>query len=91
MTTQSNLATVLQDLGDLEGAKSLLVPAYEALKNLLGENHRHTVTIKNNLQVVLNEIQEQNDGCDIRVSWAFVTLKTLEGLASEFVRVESIP
>ncbi len=45
----SNLATVLQDLGDYEGAKDLLEKAYETYKDHLGEQHPNTKIIKNNL------------------------------------------
>jgi tetratricopeptide (TPR) repeat protein len=54
-TSQSNLALVLKDLGDLEGAKALLIQSYEALKNLLGENHPNTLTVKGNLESVESE------------------------------------
>jgi tetratricopeptide repeat protein len=56
-TSQSNLALVLQDLGDLEGAKTLLIQSYETFKNLLGEDHSSTLTVKGNLESVESEIK----------------------------------
>jgi hypothetical protein len=50
---------VLKDLGDLEGAKTLLIRAYEDFKNLLGEDHPNTLTVKSNLEVVELEIQKR--------------------------------
>ncbi len=50
--------TVLQDLGDLEGAKRLLIHSYEAFKNLLGEDHPNTLTVKDNLEIIESEIQK---------------------------------
>ena len=59
-TSQSNLALVLQALGDWEGAKTLLIQSYEAFKNLLGEAHPSTLTVKGNLDGVESEIQNND-------------------------------
>jgi hypothetical protein len=59
-TKQSNLARVLQDLSDLEAAKDLLIKAYEAFKNRLGEDHSNTLTVKGNLDLVESEIQNSD-------------------------------
>lgn len=53
---QSNLAMVLKDLGDLEGAKALLIKSYKIFVNALGENHYNTLKIKGNLDAVETEI-----------------------------------
>ncbi len=55
---QSNLALVLQELGDLAGAKRLLIHSYEAFKHLLGEDHPNTLTVKGNLEMVESEIEK---------------------------------
>jgi hypothetical protein len=51
---------VLQDLSDLEAAKDLLIKAYEAFKNRLGEDHSNTLTVKGNLDLVESEIQNSD-------------------------------
>lgn len=57
--SQSNLALVLKNLGELEEAKSLLIHSYEAFKNLLGKGHPKTLTVKGNLEGVELEIQNK--------------------------------
>ncbi len=59
-TSQSNLATVLQALGELEGAKTLLIQSYEAFMNLLGEDNPSTLTVKGNLEAVESEIKNND-------------------------------
>lgn len=56
---QSYLGLVLKDLGDLEGAKALLIQSYEAFKNLLGEDHPNTLTVKGNLESVESKMQKR--------------------------------
>jgi hypothetical protein len=58
-TCQAYLGLVLQDLGDLAGAKTLLIQSYEAFNNLLGKEHPNTLTVKGNLEAVESEIQER--------------------------------
>jgi hypothetical protein len=50
--SQSNLALVLADLGELEEAKALLKTAYTTFLEKLGPRHPHTQTAKNNLDYV---------------------------------------
>jgi hypothetical protein len=51
------LATVLQGLGDYEGAKVLLEKAYNVYKNQLGHKHPDTKIIKGNLNII-NSLQK---------------------------------
>jgi tetratricopeptide (TPR) repeat protein len=53
----SNLATVLQDLGDYEGAKKLLEKAYKVYFTQLGDLHPSTKIIKSNLDSVKRRIK----------------------------------
>ena len=48
-TGQSNLATVLKDLGELEEARDLLRMAYRSLRDKLGPEHPSTKTVLRNL------------------------------------------
>ncbi len=48
--SQSNLAMVLNNLGQLEEARDLLRKSYSAFLERLGPDHPHTKTAKNNLQ-----------------------------------------
>jgi len=47
---QSNLASVLQNLGEIEEAKDLLKEAYDTYLNKFGPEHLKTKTGKNNLE-----------------------------------------
>ena len=51
--TYSNLALVLQDLGEYEKAITLLEKAYQVFYNLLGEQHPNTKTVKSNLDSII--------------------------------------
>ena len=44
-----NLGGLLQDMGDLEGAKSLLVEALQGSRETLGDRHPRTLISVNNL------------------------------------------
>ncbi|HHH54464.1 MAG TPA: tetratricopeptide repeat protein, partial [Bacteroidetes bacterium] len=48
----SNLAGVLKDLGDYEGAKRLYEKAYAILRKQLGEEHPNTKLVKGNLESI---------------------------------------
>jgi hypothetical protein len=50
---QSNLAGVLQDLGQLEEARDLLRKAYSTLVERFGPDHPHTRTVKGSLDSLL--------------------------------------
>jgi hypothetical protein len=52
---QSNLALVLQDLGELEEAVALLKTAYTSLLKKFGPHHPHTQTAKNNLESAMKK------------------------------------
>ena len=54
--SQSNLAMVLQDLGDLEGAKSLLEEALESDKNSFEPGHPSISIRQSNLAMVLKDL-----------------------------------
>jgi tetratricopeptide (TPR) repeat protein len=47
--TQNNLGLVLQALGDLAGARAAFERALQIFRQFLGEDHPHTVTVRNNL------------------------------------------
>jgi tetratricopeptide (TPR) repeat protein len=53
--SQSNLALVLQDLGQLEEARDLLRKAYSASKERYGPDHRSTRIFKGNLEALPGE------------------------------------
>jgi hypothetical protein len=50
--SQSNLATVLKDLGELEEARDLAYQAYDAFLNRLGPGHSYTKTAKANWESI---------------------------------------
>jgi len=50
--SQSNLALVLRDLGELEEARDLAYQAYDALLNRLGPGHSYTKTAKANWESI---------------------------------------
>jgi len=45
----NNLGSVLQALGDMEGAKKMYERALSIFTEYLGEDHPNTVTVQNNL------------------------------------------
>ena len=51
---QSNLALVLQDLGQLEEARDLLRKAHQTYLSRFGPDHPGTQTIRQNLEIVSN-------------------------------------
>jgi hypothetical protein len=51
--SQSNLALVLQDLGDLEAARDLINSAYNSFLEKFGEKHPYTVITKGNLESIM--------------------------------------
>ena len=53
---QNNLATVLQDLGDYEGAKSLLEKALSSAEKNFGPEHPTTAVRYSNLALVLKDL-----------------------------------
>jgi hypothetical protein len=53
--SQSNLALVLKDLGQLEEAHDLLRKAYTASLERYGPDHPHTKTFKGNLESLPGE------------------------------------
>ena len=53
--SQSNLALVLQDLGELAEARDLLRKAYRSLHDKLGPNHPNTRKVLGNLRSVEGE------------------------------------
>ena len=52
--SQSNLAMVLQDLGQLEEARDLLRKAYRAYLGRFGPDHPGTQTVRQNLESLGN-------------------------------------
>ncbi len=44
-----NLGSVLQDLGDLDGARAHYERALQICRECLGEDHPHTVAVRKNL------------------------------------------
>ncbi|MDY6930577.1 MAG: tetratricopeptide repeat protein, partial [Halobacteriota archaeon] len=59
--SQSNLALVLQDLGDLEEARDLSYLAYRAYLEKFGPDHPGTITIKNNWEYIKRELQLRSE------------------------------
>ena len=51
-TSQSNLALVLQDLGELKEARELAQKAYKCFLNKFGPGHPHTITAKRNWESI---------------------------------------
>jgi hypothetical protein len=56
--SQSNLAMVLADLGELDEAKELLTLAYHALLEKQGSDFPLTKTVKENLEYVIRRAKE---------------------------------
>jgi hypothetical protein len=55
---RNNLGSVLQDLGDLEGARAQVERALEIGEAALGPDHRFVATYRNNLGRMLQGLQE---------------------------------
>jgi hypothetical protein len=60
-TSLSNLAGLLQDQGDLVGARPLLERALSIHEEVVGPQHPNTVTVRRNLAVLLGELGESTD------------------------------
>ena len=53
-STNEEMARILQDLGDLKGAKEHYERALTIFQKSLGENHPSTATVRNNLELLAN-------------------------------------
>ena len=53
-TVVNNLGGVLQDLGDLKGAKEHFERALSLFRKSLGEDHQSTATVRKNLELLAN-------------------------------------
>jgi tetratricopeptide (TPR) repeat protein len=64
-TSQSNLATVLGDLGELEEARDLLRKALASDQASYGPGHPCIATSQSNLATVLSGLGELEEACDL--------------------------
>jgi tetratricopeptide (TPR) repeat protein len=69
---QSNLAAVLQQLGELEGSRDLVRKALTVAEQSFPSGHRHIATLQSNLAQVLADLGEREEARDLlrKVLWA---------------------
>ena len=53
----NNLGFVLQDLGDLQGAKKNYERALAIFTKFLGKDHPNTVTVRNNIEYLESQLE----------------------------------
>lgn len=56
--TESNLSTILQQLGELESAREMQLNSLSVLEDRLGEKHIHTMHAYNNMSFIYNRLYD---------------------------------